>query len=470
MNVKQDDDSEAECQDRSPPRQDKHKPGKLQQYLDNPLQTSFRASSDDSGSIYSADNENERQRGRLFAPTALRYQSISPAPPARSWRAKCNALWFANKGLVLVLISQLFGALMNVTTRLLETSGNPLNTFQVMFVRMAITLVLATLYMWWAKVEHFPLGSKDVRILLMVRGFGGFFGLLGIYYSLQYLPLAEATVITFLAPIVACWACSVLMHEPFARAEQIAGLVSLVGVILIARPTSFFSLNAGKTPLASAVGDAIPATNATRDSQLASADHVTSSQRLVAIGVALIGVFGAASAYTTIRMIGNRAHPLISVNYFAAWTTLVATAVLLFVPGMDFQLPSGVKQWSYLVFLGVCGFVMQILLTAGLSYEKSSRATNMVYTNMLFALAFDKLVFDTTLGTLSILGSSLILGSALYIAVKQDPSKLPKNSESARGDEEAVLVPNEGGYDAVMNEERGAVRGVQEVQLRTMRV
>ena len=45
-----------------------------------------------------------------------------------------------------------------------------------MFVRMAITLVLGTLYMWWAKVEHFPLGSKDVRILLMVRGFGGFFG------------------------------------------------------------------------------------------------------------------------------------------------------------------------------------------------------------------------------------------------------------------------------------------------------
>ncbi|KAL8859549.1 MAG: hypothetical protein Q9178_003948 [Gyalolechia marmorata] len=260
------------------------------------------------------------------------------------------------------------------------------------------------------------------------------------------------------------------MHEPFTRAEQIAGLVSLVGVILIARPTSFFSLNAGETPLASAVGDAIPATNATRDSQLASADYVTSSQRLVAIGVALIGVFGAASAYTTIRMIGDRAHPLISVNYFAAWTTLVATAVLLFVPGMDFQLPSGVKQWSYLVFLGVCGFVMQILLTAGLSYEKSSRATNMVYTNMLFALAFDKLVFDTTLGTLSILGSSLILGSALYIAVKQDPSKLPKNSESARGDEEVGLVPSEGGYDAVMNEERGAVRGVQEVQLRTMRV
>ena len=254
------------------------------------------------------------------------------------------------------------------------------------------------------------------------------------------MPLAEATVITFLAPIVACWACSILIHEPFTRSEQIAGLVSLVGVILIARPTSFFSPDAGETPIATATGDVLPATNATTHSQLTITDHITSGQRLLAVGVALIGVFGAASAYTTIRMIGQRAHPLISVNYFAAWTALVATAVLLFVPGMDFQLPSGVKQWSYLVFLGVCGFVMQILLTAGLSYEKSSRATNMVYTNMLFALAFDKLVFDATMGSMSILGSSLILGSALYIAVRQDPSKESKTGESTRGDEEVGLM------------------------------
>ncbi|KAL8728968.1 MAG: hypothetical protein Q9166_005063 [cf. Caloplaca sp. 2 TL-2023] len=438
----------------SPPSQDKTG-GKIQsqQYLDIPLQDSFTPSSDDNDSIYSADNENERQRGRLLAPSTLPDESISPAP-AQSWRAKCIALWIANKGLVLVLISQLFAALMNVTAMLLETSGEPLNTFQVrclglkeagyfgfnvdpttqiMFARMSVTLLLGTLYMWWAKVEHFPFGPKDVRKLLLARGFGGFVG--------------HATVITFLAPIVVCWACSILIREPFTRAEQIAGLVSLLGVILIARPMSLFSLNRGETPIAPAMADA---------------DRVTSTQRLAAIVVALVGVFGAASAYTAIRMIGQRAHPLISVNYLAAWTTFAATVVLLFVPGLDFKLPLGLKQWSYLISLCVCGFLSQITLTTGLSYEKSSRATNMVYTNMLFALAFDKLVFDTTMGTLSILGSSLILGSALYIAVKQDPSKKFKSSGRTREDEEAGLVPNDGDHDTIWHEE------VQEVQLRTI--
>ncbi|KAI4199346.1 MAG: hypothetical protein LQ346_002583 [Caloplaca aetnensis] len=429
-----------------------------------------RLSSDDDGSTYSADNEHEGQRGRLLPLSTLRYKSVSPAAaPSRSWRAKGIALWIANKGLLLVLVAQLFGALMNVTTRLLETSADHMNAFQVMFVRMGITLLLGSVYMWWAQVDQYPFGPKEVRSLLLARGFGGFFGLLGIYYSLQYLPLAEATVITFLAPIVACWACSVLLKEPFTRSEQVAALVSLLGVMLIARPTSFFSLADGEWPMGSGAGDGLPATNGTLPMHENNEIQVTAAQRLLAVGVALLGVFGAASAYTTIRWIGQRTHPLISVNYFAAWTTFVATVVLLFVPGMSFKLPAGLKQWSYLIFLGICGFAMQLLLTAGLAYEKSSRATNMVYSQMLFALAFDKLVFDTTPGTVSIVGSSLILGSALYVAVQQEPSKKSKRNAWA-DDEEVGLVAGGVDGESTIQDTRGPLRGVQEVQIRTLRV
>ncbi|KAL8642810.1 MAG: hypothetical protein Q9228_000550 [Teloschistes exilis] len=338
--------------------------------------------------------------------------------------------------------------------------------FQVMFVRMGITVVLSTLYMWWTNVQHFPLGPREVRGLLFARGFGGFFGLLGIYYSLAYLPLGEATVISFLGPVVACWACSILMHQPFTRKEQVACFVSLGGVILIARPTSFFSVHGGDTPIANGASDAFPSTNVTAPASPDGVDNVTSAQRLTAIGVALIGVLGAACAYTTIRWIGQRAHPLISINYFGAWTTFVTTMILLFVPGMDFKLPSGLRQWTYLILLGLCGFILQVMLTAGLSYEKSSRATNMVYTQMLFALAFDKLVFDTTPSALSIFGSSLILGSALYIAIQQDPSRKSPNKETAVTDEEISLIM---ANDVEIDEQQGPNNSVQEFQLHSRR-
>ena len=290
------------------------------------------------------------------------------------------------------------------------------------------------------------------------------------YYSLQYLPIAEATVITFLAPSVACWACSILIKEPFTRMEQIAAGVSLIGVVLIARPTSLFQGHADSPPIASGGADVAPLPNATATSDAQSLDNVSPTQRLIAVGIALIGVLGAACAYTTIRWIGKRAHPLISVNYFAGWCTFVSLVAVFTIPSVGFRLPSSLQEWGYLLFLGICGFVMQIMLTAGLAHEKSSRATNMVYTQMLFALAFDKIVWDSTPEMWSIVGSSLILGSALYVAVKSNPPNARKASGEGRGDEEVALVAGEDLELEEANDDRGILRGVQEVQLRTMRV
>ena len=172
------------------------------------------------------------------------------------------------------------------------------------------------------------------------------------------------------------------------------------------------------------------------------------------------------SAYTTIRWIGKRAHPLISVTYFSAWCTIVSVVAVLSISTIEFRLPSNPEEWGYLIFLGICGFLMQFLLTAGLAHEKSSRATNMVYTQVIFALAFDKLVFDTTPDGWSIAGSSLVLGSALYIAVHKETLKA-NNADPEGGEEEVALMTGDGEEEGARSGEN--MRGLEEVQLRTMR-
>jgi len=350
--------------------------------------------------------------------------SLAPPPLQTHGKPPSGRFWQRNRGLWLVSLAQFFGALMNVTTRLLELEGEGMDPFQILFARMGITLLCCCGYMWYTSVPYFPLGQKGVRSLLVARGLMGFFGIFGMYYSLQYLPIAEATVITFLAPAVASFACYLLLGEKFTRVEQIASLISLVGVVLIARPTSFFHLGSPET-----VPAAAGATNSTGSHDF----HLptpTSAQRLSAIGVSLLGVLGAAGAYTTIRWIGKRAHPLISVNYFATWCTLVSTLVLsistfspatsaLHSESLHFKLPEGLRQWAMLLALGTCGFIMQFMLTAGLSHEKSNRANNMVYTQMLFALLFDRWVWGTVPGGWSLFGSAMILGSAVYVAVQK---------------------------------------------------
>lgn len=356
-----------------------------------------------------------------------------------------------------------------------STTGCELNHFQVLFARMSITVALSSLYMWKVKTPHFPFGPKGVRLLLVVRGIGGFLGVFGMYYSLLYLPLADATVITFLAPSLACWACYYILKEPFTRLEQIAALISLFGVVLIARPSTLFALasGSGEAPESGGAGDVAGnpglGANSTVPSETDpySMAHVTPVERAMGVGVAMVGVFGAAIAFTTIRWIGKAAHPLIVVNYFATWCTIVSMCVMLFAPGVGFLFPANLKEWGLLVGLGVSGFVMQYLLGAGLAYEKSSRATNMVYTQMLFALAFDKLIFGTTPGLLSIAGSSLILGSALYVAMAK--AKASKSEAQVQADEEQALVENVELHGLEEGEERRGRRPWEEVQARTIR-
>ena len=115
-----------------------------QPYLDVPLQSAFARSSATFSdlSTYSADNENERRTGRLLTvSTSGRLLSRSPAPSPPTWKQAFRLFWARNKGLGLVMLSQLFGVMMNVTIRLLEisgTSGPGMHPFQVL---LAVPLI-----------------------------------------------------------------------------------------------------------------------------------------------------------------------------------------------------------------------------------------------------------------------------------------------------------------------------------------
>ncbi|KAK0353307.1 hypothetical protein LTR91_020671 [Friedmanniomyces endolithicus] len=414
--------------------------------LSAPLSGPIRPLSPDTISNLSIEEYEQLQPRRSRTIEELQHAVIKRPP--RGWRAKLRAFYIHNLGLGYMLIAQVFGTMMNVTTRLLEVEGNKgrgMHPFQILFARMGITLVLASGYMWWKRTPDFPLGKREVRWLLAARGFGGFFG--------------DATVITFLAPGITCWMCSFLINEPFGRIEQIACLVSLVGVALIAKPSTLFAVLSSH----SADNDGVPiATNGTLadgvgGGDASNYDAVTPTQRLLAVGVALVGVMGAVTAYTTIRWIGKRAHPLISVNYFAAWCTLVSTVMILTLPGVGFLLPAELKEWGYLFFLGTCGFIMQFLLAAGLSYEKSSRATNITYTQMLFALSFDKFFFGHTPDLLSIAGSTLILGSAIYIALMANAGKNGPAKEVGEGGSASAGLEIGGELEA----QEGLISGVR---------
>lgn len=153
----------------------------------------------------------------------------------------------------------------------------------------------------------------------------------------------------------------------------------------------------------------------------------TTAERLGAIGMALLGVLGTSFAFTTLRAIGKRAHPLISVNYFSGFCVLITASTLCFAPYLDIgqpdlrlAFPASLRQWGLLLLTTACGFAVQVLITKGLAAERSNRATSMTYTQMLFAAGFDRLVWGTELGWVSLAGCAMIITGAVWVAVGKD--------------------------------------------------
>ena len=334
------------------------------------------------------------------------------------------SFWKRNRGLFLIAISQLFYAMVWLELdqiRLLTVQDESLrqNTFldkptgravaahicpnvNNMYVQLTLLNLTSSLglscvaYMYYKKTPHYLIGPSGVRLLLVARGFTGFFGLFGVYYSLQYLTLADATALTFLAPVITGFFGYIFLREIFTRVEALAGLISFTGVLLIARPTSLFgdSSDGGLGPQAS--------------------PH----QRLVAVGVALIGALGAAGAYIVIRAIGTRAYALISVSYYSIMAT-IASIIGMIIFRSDMYFPSSAKQILLLLNIGISGFFAQFLLTVGLQKEKAGRGTTAVYLQMGFAFFFEWLVWDVTPSFLSLAGTSLIIGGAIWVAVSK---------------------------------------------------
>ncbi|KAI0192628.1 hypothetical protein EV127DRAFT_336571 [Xylaria flabelliformis] len=401
-----------------------------------------------------------------FPPSTASTNAPSRPPSRRTTiRTFCVSQWRKHKAPIFVFGAQFFGALMNLFARILELgdTDTKLHPMQLLLWRMLLTCLVCSIYIIKKQIPYGVLGSPEVRPLLVPRGIAGFCGIYGMWYSIQYLPLAEATVITFLAPLLSGYWCHLFLKDPYTRTEQLASFLALGGVVLITRPTSLFS---NAVPEEGAVATALEAianvtAMATQGSETTGSAIVdspttpTTSERIGAIGFALLGVLGTSVAFTTLRAIGPRAHTLISVNYFSAACLIVSVSVLSLSPYLDIgqpdlrlAFPSSIRQWGFVLLITLCGFATQVLITKGLAIERSNRATAMTYTQMLFAAGFDRFVWGTTMGWVSATGCAMIIAGAVWVAAGKSGAVNEKRSED-NVDVERAAAMGPGGIESV---------------------
>ncbi|WWD02473.1 hypothetical protein V865_000513 [Kwoniella europaea PYCC6329] len=334
-----------------------------------------------------------------------------------------------NVGLTLVACAQLFFVLMSLTVKYF-LSTTKISAFTLIFVRMSITSIFCFLSLVFIVKDKNPLlGPEGIRRLLLLRGFFGFMGLLGMYQALRGLTVSDSVTIQFLAPTLTALLGYLLLGEKLSFKEIIAGFCCLVGVVLVSRPSFIFG------------SDNVPSPGGGGGTRLdlpppppgeGDTEGIQTPQRAVSVAWAFVNVFFTAVAYTTIRGIGDKAHALHSIGYFSYLCT-ICTGLYMLVNPKPTVFVESFRDFLFIITIGIFGFCAQTLLTLGLQREKAGRAGIALYTQVVFSLVLEFLIWQTIPSFLSTLGTIIILTSALWATLsstKPLPQATPTDPEA----------------------------------------
>ncbi|XP_072280189.1 solute carrier family 35 member G1 [Pyxicephalus adspersus] len=247
------------------------------------------------------------------------------------------------------------------------------------------------------------LGPKDQRIFLFLRGFLGSSAMILLYYAVQSMPLADATVITFSSPAFTCIFACIFLKEKCTVWDIVFMAFTITGVVLIARPPFLFgSRNEGFEDYS---------------------EHLKGTIAAVASAVC------ASLTLVVLRKMGKSVHYLLSIWYYAI-IGLIECIIALSILG-EWSLPyCGLDRWL-LVIIGILGLGGQTFLVKALQIEKAGLVAIMRTMDVVFAFIFQALFLHHTPTWWTIGGALCIVASTAGAAVLKwyTSSKMAKESQ-----------------------------------------
>ncbi|MEY4889426.1 MAG: hypothetical protein RIQ75_556 [Pseudomonadota bacterium] len=256
-----------------------------------------------------------------------------------------------------------------------------------------------------AALRYF-LGAVGIGILLLAKeGRSGFvlsnpllhlgraaavsFSAVCFFMGVKFMPLAEATAISFMMPMFAGMLSAVLLREKASRATWLTTAVAFVGVLIILRPNVAEVGLSALFPLGSAIGMAV---------------LILLNRRAA----------GTASVLALQFNIAALSAPML----------IAAAAIgdLSGLPGLDVGWP----HWSVILrcaIVAVSASCAHALIFLATTRASAATIAPMTYSQLIVALIIGALVFGDLPDLKSMFGSALIVGSGLYLWRSATPKR-----------------------------------------------
>ncbi|SLN75102.1 DMT family transporter [Ruegeria meonggei] len=204
----------------------------------------------------------------------------------------------------------------------------------------------------------------------------GWVGITLMFASVAFIPIADATAISFLNPVFAMVLAIPLLKEGVGPWRWLAAGVALIGALILLRPTP---------------------------------ESFQPAALLALTAAAMIGM-----ELIFIKKLSGREIPIQILLINNAMGLTIASVAVSFV----FQMPTP-QQWAALAGIGMLMACAQTCFVNGMARADASFVAPISYATLIFAAIYDFAVFDVTPDVISQIGSAIILMGGLILVWRE---------------------------------------------------
>lgn len=260
---------------------------------------------------------------------------------------------------------------------------------ELVFFRSFFALVPVLLWLSYARPLSAAFRTRNLKGHIR-RGLIGSLGMFCGFTSLLYLPLSDATALSYAAPLLNVVLAWFILKEVIRLYRWTAVIVGFVGVIIMLLPHLDLGANHGP-------------------------------DAWTGVAFALIGACCSAFAMIEVRKLTATEHTAAIVVYFSLTTTVLSLVTLFFGlawPEYAWSWPSG-RDFAVLVLIGLLGGIGQILLTHCYRFADASIIAPFDYTSMVWALLIGWFVFAQLPEKLVLIGACIVMVSGIFVILRE---------------------------------------------------
>lgn len=263
------------------------------------------------------------------------------------------------------------------TNIVVHAQGDSVPVVQAVFIRMVCGLILVLPGLIEIARNRYP---RDAWTMFGLRGIAQTAGMVLWFFAMARTPMADVTAIGYLTPIVVTVGGALLLGEGFSWRRGAAIGVALVGALVILRP---------------GLREILPG-------------HVAELGAALAFGLSYLGV--------------KRLTRHASANAIVAMMTLMA-AVILAPWALAVWQPVSLSQVLWLGLTAVLATGGQLTMTKALASAPVSVTQPVVFTQLIWVALAGLFLFGEPIDPLVILGGAMILGSVVYVTLREGALK-----------------------------------------------